>query len=605
MLPDVAAINKEFDYLVPDSLGDQVRIGTMVRIPLHGRRVGGWVVADRVEPAPGMVLRPLAKVTGWGPAPELIDLAGWAAWRWAGRRPALLTTASPDHAVRGLPARLRAVDWPQVWERLAERDGAAEPGGTAVPAGLAERNAAAEPEAPGVDGALIADAFGSGGRKSILRLPPAADLLPVVLAGARLGPTLVVTPSAATAGRMATRLGRLGVECALPPGEWAQAAAGAPVVLGARSVAWAPCPGLAAVVVLDGHDEGLQQEQSPTWNGWMVAAERARRANVPCVVVSPCPTTELLAWPGAALVVPSRGRERAGWAGLEVLDRRRDDPRTGLYSPRVVALVRGDGRVVCVLNRKGRARLMACSACGEVARCERCAAAVSQTRDGDLAQLACARCGLVRPVVCLSCGSSRLKALRIGVTRAREELEALARRPVGEVTADTATLPDAPILVGTEAVLHRVGEAHGVAFLDFDQELLAPRYRAAEEAMALLSLASRVVGGRQRGGRVLVQTRLPHHDVLVAAVTADPRRVTDTEVPMRQALRLPPAVPVALISGEAAPAFVAALSGVEVLGPDHGHWLVKGHDHQVLSVALAAVPRPPGRLRIEVDPLRF
>ena len=588
VLPDVAAINKEFDYLVPDALGDQVRIGTMVRIPLHGRRVGGWVVADRVEPVPGIVLRPLAKVTGWGPAPDLIDLAGWAAWRWAGRRPALLTTASPDHAVRGLPASTPALDWPQVWER-----------------GRAGPDRSAETAAPAVDAALIADAFGSGGGKAILRLPPAADLLPVVLAGARLGPTLVVTPSAATAGQLANRLRRLGAACALLPGEWAQAAAGAPVVLGARSAAWAPCPGLAAVVVLDGHDEALQQEQAPTWNAWMVAAERARRANVPCVVVSPCPTTELLAWPGAALVVPSRGRERAGWAGLEVLDRRRDDPRTGLYSPRVVALVRGDGRVVCVLNRKGRARLMACSTCAEPARCERCAAAVSQTRDGDLAQLTCARCGLVRPVVCLSCGSSRLKALRIGVTRAREELEALAGQPVGEVTADTATLPDVPILVGTEAVLHRVGEADGVAFLDFDQELLAPRYRAAEEAMALLSLASRVVGGRRRGGRVLVQTRLPHHDVLVAAVTADPRRVTDTEVLMRQALRLPPAVPVALISGEAAPAFVADLSGVEVLGPDHGHWLVKGHDHQVLSAALAAVGRPPGRLRIEVDPLRF
>ncbi|MDP9074977.1 MAG: hypothetical protein M3N98_12555, partial [Actinomycetota bacterium] len=99
VVPAVAGIRKEFDYLVPDALADQVRVGTMVRISLHGRRVGGWVVADRVEPAPGIALLPVAKVTGWGPASELIELAGWAAWRWAGRPSALLRTASPDYAV--------------------------------------------------------------------------------------------------------------------------------------------------------------------------------------------------------------------------------------------------------------------------------------------------------------------------------------------------------------------------------------------------------------------------------------------------------------------------------------------------------------------------
>ena len=61
--------------------------------------------------------------------------------------------------------------------------------------------------------------------------------------------------------------------------------------------------------------------------------------------------------------------------------------------------------------------------------------------------------------------------------------------------------------MGTEAVLYRDGELRrrgpvgAVAFLDFDQELLAPRYRAAEEALALLSRASRIVGGRQHGGK--------------------------------------------------------------------------------------------------------
>ena len=74
VLPDVPAIDKEFDYLVPD--GWQVGVGDVVRIALHGRRVGAWVVALDPEPAPGVDLRPLARVSGRGPAPELLGLAG-------------------------------------------------------------------------------------------------------------------------------------------------------------------------------------------------------------------------------------------------------------------------------------------------------------------------------------------------------------------------------------------------------------------------------------------------------------------------------------------------------------------------------------------------
>ncbi|MEZ5178874.1 MAG: hypothetical protein R2746_11525 [Acidimicrobiales bacterium] len=100
-------------------------------------------------------------------------------------------------------------------------------------------------------------------------------------------------------------------------------------------------------------------------------------------------------------------------------------------------------------------------------------------------------------MVCLACGGTRFKALRLGVSRARGELSALAGEAVVEVTASTA--PDDPavsgarLLIGTEALLHRVAQADAVAFLDFDQELLAPLYRAGEQALALLARAARVV----------------------------------------------------------------------------------------------------------------
>ena len=571
----MAGIDKEFDYLVPDQERELLEVGSQVRVDLSGRRVGGWVTALGVEPASGLALRPIAKRRGVGPDAAIVDLAGWAAWRWAGRRRSFLHTASPGFAV----------------PRLAS------------PA----RRAPARPEPSELAG-LVDDV--SAGMLAVLRLAPASDPTGVVAELAQRGPTLVIVPTLARAAVLATRLRRAGGDVALMPDDWAQARAGAAVVIGSRAGAWAPCPGLAGAVVLDGHDESLVQEQAPTWNAMAVVAERTRRAAAPCVVISPCPSPELLAL--GSLKLTSRRAERQGWAPLEVIDRRGDDPRLGLYSERLVALIRAEPRVVCVLNRTGRARLLSCAPCGSLARCERCGAALGQEGDpGSGTRLRCRRCGLTRPSVCAECHSTRLKVLRTGVSRAREDLELLAGRPVAEVTGTTETIPDADLLVGTEAVLRRLGPRDGfgaVAFVDFDQELLAGRVRAADEALALLALASRLVRGRT--GRILVQTRIPDHPVVKAAVAADPALLADSETAVRRELELPPFASIALVSGPGAAEYIDGLRGlagspVRVLGPDGDQWLVKASDEIVLADALNSIPRPAERLRVAVDPARL
>ena len=587
VLPDVPALSsKTFDYLVPERLRDQVRVGTMVRVELHGRRIGGWVVDVVDEAATAHTLKPIAKVTGWGPSADVIDLARWAAWRWAGRVTAFLGTASPSHAVPTLP-----------------RSGDRRPSTPPITQSLA---------GPGSD--LADEAWAKA--PAIVRWPPGTDVFPLVLGACRLGPALVLSPSIDAATHLGLRLRRAGVPVAIMPRDWALAAAGGCTVVGARAAAWAPAPDLAAVVVLDEHDESYAEERAPTWNARDVAVERAARAGVPFVLASPTPSLEALTLVDVApLVVPTRRAERDGWPLIDVVDRRRDDPSTGLYSRRLVELLRSGRRVVCVLNRKGRARLLACHACGELARCETCGAAVEQRDDA----LTCRACGTTRPVVCIACGSTRMRTLRPGVSKVRDELEALAGVPVGEVTGDdptrdwvigpagTAQSPNL-VVVGTEAVLHRVDHADAVAFLDFDQELLAPRYRAAEEAMALLVRAARVTGSRANGGRILVQTRLPKHEAIEAALHADPSRVSAAEAERRRALQYPPFSAMAVVSGEAAEGFVAELgrpAGVTVLGPTDHRWLVRAPDHATLCGALAATRRPPGRLRVEVDPLRL
>ena len=562
VLPDVRGIDKTFDYLVPDKLRDQVRVGDQVRIDLHGRRVGAWIVAVDVEPPAGVGLKPLARWSSAGPPPDVVDAARWAAWRWAGTPQHLLATASPSTSVPPLPAA------------------------SGVPA-------SARPV--GDDGVVVA------------RIAPAGPLLDEVVAWHRGGQTLVVAPSIALARRLAVAHERAGLRVARYPRQWAIAAAGrCDVVVGARVAAWAPVPHLAAVVVVDEHDEAHREERTPTWHARDVAVERARRAGVPCLLTSPCPSLEALGLGPERS--PSRQDERAGWPIVDVVDRGEEDPRTrrSLVSDALARVLRSDRRIVCVLNTKGVARLLSCATCRTIARCERCEAAVAQGDDG----LECARCGQRRPVVCTSCGASRMKALRPGVSRLRTELEAATGHAVAELTAATAHQgpTDARVVIGTEAALHQVREADLVAFLDLDAELLAPRYRAHEQAMGLLVRAARLVGDRTGGGRLLLQTELPQHPVVQAALLADPARLVHDERVRRAELGFPPAVAMAAVSGAGAEAFVATLprpAGLEVLGPADGRWLVRAPDHGVLCDALDAAVRPSARVRVEVDPLRI
>lgn len=577
--PDVPAIHRAFDYAVPaewaaDGRADDLHLGAMVRIELHGRRVGGWVTEVDPDPQPGVTLRPLAKLSGVGPTPEVLDLCRWAAWRWAGALAPFLRTASPPRMLRRLPS--------------------------ARPS-----RPVAAPADP-----LVTEAFSGSG--AIVRVAPLGDRWPFVLGAVARGNALVLTPSADQAATVVGRLRRLGVNAGSYDRDWVVGAAGGTMV-GTRAAAFAPVADLAAVVVIDEHDEVYQSESAPTWHAREVVLERARRAGVPCVLTSPMPTVEAVE--ALPLLEPDRASERAGWPAIRAIDPREDGSARGtLWTEDAVRALREAERSVVVLNRRGRSKLLACKACDALAVCDQCDGALQQAEDP--AVFVCARNGHERPVVCASCGSTTFKNLRIGVARAREELEALLRRPVVEITGDASADIDhrASVFVGTEAVLHRIDAADLVVFADFDQELLAPRYRASEQALALVVRAGRLVGGRRErkggsgAGLVLIQSRQPTHPVVQAAERADVARIVTGEAARRKLLRYPPYAALAEVSGAGASDYMERLGtplGLDIRARSNPpSWQIRADDSVTLADALATVTRPKGRLRVAVDPLR-
>lgn len=564
--PDVAAVTRTFDYAVPDlwqaTPSDfDIRVGSRVRVELHGRRVGGWVTELDPDTPEGIDLRPLKKWSGHGPTADVLALADWAAEHWAGAPAKLLRTASPARNVY----RLRA-------SKIARYDGETEDWADA--------------------------AFAEAG--SVQLVAPASDRWPLVLAAAKLGNPLLLVPTIEAAAQLAGRVQRAGLHAALLPDHWDRAASGA-VVIGTRAAAFGPVHEMGAIVVFDEHDEIWREERTPTWHARDVAIERARQAGVPCVLVSPAPSPESIG--ALPLQQPDRAVQFAGWPAIDLVDRRDEPPgRLGLFSERLSRSLDSEGRVACILNRTGRVRLLACANCGELGSCEACGGAVRQIEDKSLT---CSRCAKNRPPVCASCGGTRLKNLVLGISRAREELSALLGEPVGEITASGIENEGARVMIGTEALLRDVQPRNQrfrtIAFLDFDQHLIATRQSAESEAMSLLILAARQVGTRRSGGRVIVQTRMPEHRVLHAAAHGDTAELSEALATQAESMQWPPAVAQAEVSSTGAADFIERLGrplGLSVLGPRDGSWMVRAADRDTLLAELAKVDRGEDRLRL-------
>jgi primosomal protein N' len=561
IVTDVAAVDRPFDYAITDAT-DQVGVGDRVRIDFHNRSVRGWVVGEAL---PGPELKPVKKWLGYGPPASMLDLLRWASERWYSSWSRFLLAASPPRVVTSLPT-------PPLKAELA----------------------------------VSVRAQGRTYDPGVIQLAPTSDPLALVLSAYeatrhREGSLLVLVPSEGWAERLRGRLEQRGCAVASGAQQWERMRADWPVVV-ARGTALAPVTRVAGVVVIDADDESYRSTASPTWDATTMLRERCRRDDAPMWSTSMVPSPALLARGG----YQKETALGAGWPRVAVVDRRSSDPHEGVLSP--VALdaahraLAGDEpvAVVIILQRLGSGRLLACSNCGELARCVVCA----QAEEEDGGTLTCSSHHEVRARFCRLCGSTKLKRLRVGVTTLVRDVAAQLAQPVSEVTA--ATDPQSEfqrVVVGTEAVWARVRRSALVVFVDFDQYLLAPRSSARRAAITAVGKAGRLVGSRRDDrGLVVLQTRRGDDTVVHALRNVDFDQIVDEDVATAELLGLAPYGASAEVTGDGAAAFVAEFADASVsVHPNPSGFEIRAADHATLSVALRAARRPNEKFRVAVE----
>lgn len=583
VVPDVTGVDKVFDYLIPSELQDKVGVGDRVRVPLHGRNVPGWVL--EVGPATCdftevdlTKLRPIIKWLGFGPSADVVELAKWANEHYCGRLRAFFVSASPSKLVRALPSAR--------YQHLAVKIS----GDSEVAQTVRE------------------------GHSALIQRGPLKSPIDVIVGAALVGPTLVIIPSVARARLFAASLKRHGLTVAMLPDEWDSAAGGVDVAIGSRAAIFARIPKLASIVVIDEHDDSLREERTPTWHARDVAIKRAEQQQISCILVSALPSIAAYVWSQDRTIGMKNTVSTSDWPRIDIVDRTLDEKwSNSLLSSELIAELRDHTRrIVAVLNVKGRARLLACAGCKSLARCKDCDAAVHVAKDG---VFACPQCAHTRPQVCLKCMSAKFLTLKPGVSKLREQFAQAAGRKLDDVVevtgaadAETALDQSKMLFVGTEAALHRVHEADTVVFLDIDQELHAPRYRASEIVGSLVVHAARLVGRSERGGNVMVQTHSADSPVLQAITTLDIDGYLKSAAQTRSAMQLPPFGALAQISGQQLDEVVGDLEKnvfVQVSASSDGTYLVKSADWQQLTNVLSEIGSRKGiKLKIQIDPAR-
>jgi len=574
VVPDVSGIDKIFDYLVPESFIDRVHVGTRVRVNLNGRRVPGWIVAlsgeqDAQLTVPLERLSPIVSVSGHGVEPHIVPLTKWLAEEFYGSwRSALSRASAPtvrSNVVHPRHGKLKnAVDDSVV--DAARR--------------------------------LLSDGGG------LLVVPPSASVLNVVADLTQHGSVLVVCPTQNMASLGAASLRRRGLTTAVIPDEWHLARVGVDVVLGARSAVLAPCAGLSAIVVIDEHDELHHDERSPTWNSVAVATERASHAGVPVVLSSALPSAE-------TFVNYSSRTEAIHDADMWprfVIENLDEVPVAGslLSSTLLQSISDPNQTTVCVLNTKGKARLLVCKSCRAVQSCDTCDSLLTQDDHGDLY---CSRCEQSAGSVCVACGRTAFTIPRGGVSQLVAQLHKSTQKSIVEVTAESDdSWAKGSVFVGTEAALFRVPAADTVVFADIDRDLSAPRVTAPREVAALLIRAARLVGAR---GTVVIQTRTPHHPLLSAFSSNEPMRALQEwnvrDVEQRRSFSLPPfsvMASVSLADDESIPE-VEVPEGVSTALMAQ-QLVLRATTRELLSSAIQSLREKYGtRLRVHADPTRY
>jgi primosomal protein N' (replication factor Y) len=327
------------------------------------------------------------------------------------------------------------------------------------------------------------------------------------------------------------------------------------IAVGARSAIFAPLENLGAIIVDEEHEASYKQGETPRYHAREVAIMRARADGAIVVLGSATPSLESFTNATTSkyglLTLP----ERVGGGKLprvEVVDlRSRPAPPDGSSGPGTgfSAVIREEleralsetlrkrEQSILLLNRRGYSAFVQCNDCGTVVVCPNCSITLTHHRSPE--RLLCHYCAHQEQVhaQCARCGGRNLKHRGMGTQQverliaerfpsariARMDVDTTSGKWAHAEILDRVASGEVDMLLGTQMIAKGLDFPNVtlVGVVDADVGINLPDFRASERCFQLLSQVAGRAGRGPKGGRVLIQTRVPTHHAVTCAVTHD------------------------------------------------------------------------------------
>jgi primosomal protein N' (replication factor Y) len=232
----------------------------------------------------------------------------------------------------------------------------------------------------------------------------------------------------------------------------------------------------------------------------------------------------------------------------------------GVLSPELIegieACLSRKEQVMLLLNRRGYSSFVQCRECGEVWQCPHCS--VSLTFHRLSGKILCHHCGHGEPSPkrCERCGSEDLSFKGLGTEQVeRVVAESFPGARIARMDVDTTSgkwshheilgrfgRGELDILLGTQMISKGLDfpRVTFVGVINADVGIHLPDFRASERTFQLLSQVAGRTGRGELGGEVLVQTSLPDHFAVKAALNHDFPAFATRELREREEPPYPP-----------------------------------------------------------------
>jgi primosomal protein N' (replication factor Y) len=386
-----------------------------------------------------------------------------------------------------------------------------------------------------------------------------------------LVPEIALTPQ--TVRRFLSRFpGQVGlVHSKLSEGErydtWRRARAGKlKVIIGARSALFAPLPKVGLIVADECHDSSFHQAEPPFYHAVRAAQVYARLCGAVCVLGSATPSIEQRFQSETGqlqkLDLPKRIVE-LGLPPVHIVDMREElkAGQRGIFSRLLLTelestLKRGE-QAILFLNRRGTATYVFCRDCGYVLKCPNCETPLTfHTEEKE--RLLCHQCGYERqkPKTCPQCGGKQIREYGLGSEKVEDEVNALfpkvrtlrwdwdttRQKDAHEMILTHFANHKADVLIGTQMLAKGLDlpmvTLVGIVLADVGLHLPDPF--AGERVFQVLTQVAGRAGRSERGGKVVLQTFDPEHQVIQSAARHDVDGFYEYELAQRRRLGYPP-----------------------------------------------------------------